>query len=276
MRDWLTWFGRWAERDEATKRFERLQQAFSGVGEQVIALSGRTDLARHSSGATGRAFESVEEAFAEMTGAFSRLSEAIERIELDLSRGRTGGFSQAEQELKAVRDGLTALSSRLDQWELLWREAPAALDGVASALADLKAMAERAGNPAAIASQMANLEAFLTKARATLAAGNPTEAMAQAADLRLAMTKVSNQVGEYLSAANAIAEAEADLNRAIETWRRFQAVVEGQAAAPQIPESLESAQGALLEAQQRLAKADLEAAGGALYRLREALRAHKG
>lgn len=273
MRDWLTWFGRWAERDEAVKRFERLQVAFGGAGEQVIALSGRTDLARRSSGATGRAFASVEEAFAEMTGAYSRLSDAIESIEWDLQRGRTGGFTQAEHELKAVRDGLTALSGRLDEWEALWREAPAAIEGVASGLADLKAMAERVGNPPSIATQVANLDSFLAKARATLAAGNPTEAKAQVADLRLAMTKVGNQVGEALSAGNAIAEAEADLNRAKLSWSQVQAAVEKQA---QISTLLETAQGALAEAKERRAKGDLDGAGEALYRLREALRAQKG
>lgn len=278
MRDWLTWFGRWAERDEAMKRFERLQQAFGGVGEQVIALSGRTDLARHSSGATGRAFAGVEEAFANVTGAYSRLSELIESIERDLARGRTGGFGQAEQELKQVRDGLTALSHRLDEWESLWREAPATLQSVAGALADLKATAERAGNPSSITSQISNLESFLAKAQATLAGGNPTEAKAQAADLRLAMAKVGNQVGEYLSAANAIAEAEAELNRAIEVWRRFQSVVEPntESADPPFPQPLATAQVAVAEAKKGLASGDLEGAGAALYRLREALRAHKG
>lgn len=259
MREWLTWFGRWAERDEAMKRFERLQQAFGEVGEQVIRLSGRTDLARRSSGATGRAFAAVEESFASVTGAYSRLSEAIDSIQLGLSQGRTGGFSQAESELKAVRDGLTALSGRLDEWESLWREAPAALESAASALADLKAMAERAGEPSGIAQQISNLEAYLAKAQATLAGGNPTEAKAQAADLRLAMSKVGNQVGEYLSAATAIAEAEVDLNRA-----------------KSAPQALATAQVALAEARACLTSGDLDGTGAALYRLREALRAHKG
>lgn len=278
MRDWLTWFGRWAERDEAMKRFARLQEAFGGVGEQVIALSGRTDLARRSSGATGRAFAAVEEAFAQVTGAFSRLSDGIESIERELSRGRTGGFAQAESELKQVREGLNSLSHRLDEWESLWREAPAVLESVAGALADLRAMAERAGNPPALAGQITNLDSFLAKARATLAGGNPTEAKAQAADLRLAMAKVGNQAGEYLSAGSALAEAEADLNRAVEVWRRFQAVVEpgAETTHPQFPQPLATAQVALTEAKEHLAGGDLEATGKALYTLREALRAHKG
>jgi chromosome segregation ATPase len=273
MRDWLTWFGRWAERDEAMKRFERLQVAFGEVGEQVIALSGRTDLARRSSGATGRALEGVEEAFASTTGAYSRLSEAIDAIEVGLARGRTDGLAQAERDLAQVREGLKTLARRLDEWESLWREAPAALAGVESALAALKATALRVGNPSEIAAKIANLEAYLAKAQATLAGGNPTEAKAQAADLRLALEKVGAEAGEYLSAQSALAEAEGDLQRAIEVWRRFQAVVE---SSTPLPEPLAVAQVALEAARQRLVAGDLDGVGRELYRLREALRAHKG
>jgi soluble cytochrome b562 len=254
MRDWLIWFGRWAERDEATKRFVRLQEAFGGVSEQVIAISGRTDLVRRSSGATGRAFAGVEEAFAELTGAFSRLSDVIDAIGTDLSRGRIGPFHQAETELKQVREGLKVLGLRLDDWESLWQEAPAALQSAESAIADLRALAERAGNPSDAMQRIANLEGYLAKARESLAAGNPTEAKAQAADLGLAMAKVGGELAEFLSAASALAEAEVEVERA--------------SGSP----GHEAAKAALDEAKRYLGAGDLERYGRALFQLREALR----
>lgn len=275
LRDWLTWFGRWAERDEVMKRFGRLQVAFSQLGEQVIAISGRTDLVRRSSGATGRAFAAVEEAFAKATGGYSRLSEAIEEVERELGRGRTGSIGQAERDLKQALADLKALSRRLDEWEALWREAPEAIEGVAAQLADLEALFARAGRPERFTAQMTNLAAYLAKARATLAGGNPTEAKAQVADLRLAISKLRSQVSEDLSAASALAEAEAELERALEVWRRFQAAVEPGSEAP-LPAALATAHSALAEAKREAAAGDLDGAAQALFRLREALRAHKG
>lgn len=214
---WLTWFGRWRERDHAYARLTALRQSYSEYGERVIKLSARTDLARKSAGSTQRAFDFVERTFARATDAYSKVGEQIARIEESLGKGVVAYFPEADRALKEVGPLLDELERQLAAWESHWQQVPREIDEIAGALASVRQQLETAsaavGAPLPPEERLTTAESFLERIRRTQAEGNPVEARHQVEDLRIALQKLTEEVGLYQSGAGAVAQAERDLAR---------------------------------------------------------------
>ncbi len=212
------WLFRGAERDRAYGRLNGVKEAYGEHGNRVIRLSARTDLLRKSVGATQRSFEFVEKTFAEATTAYSKVQELIDQLEFSLSKGKVGDLAGAESAVKAVGPKLDELERRLTEWESKWSQVPREIDDVAAALAEVQRHVEMAaqGLGAAIPLQgrLASMQAHLAKIQGTMAAGNPIEASLLVSDLRIALEKVEDEAGLYLSGAGAIQQAERELEAA--------------------------------------------------------------
>jgi chromosome segregation ATPase len=210
--EWLTWFGRWGDKDRAYARLKELKERYGSHGDRVIKLSARTDLARKSAGATKAAFEYVERAFGAATQEYARIGELFSQLEAGLARGRVGDFAAVEKALTGLGPKLDELDRTLTQWESQWQQVPRQIDEVAGELAQLRVQVEAAaagaGAPLPLTDRLTHLEQYLQKTRQTLAAGNPAEAGHQAEDLRMAMAKVADQAAQYTGALSAITQAE--------------------------------------------------------------------
>jgi DNA repair exonuclease SbcCD ATPase subunit len=214
LRDWLRWFGRWEQRDRARSRLTSLREAYGAHGERVIQLSNRMDRARHAAGSTRRSLEFVERAFIDATGEYARIGELLQQLESQLAGGTIGDFAGAESALRGLGPKLDELERQLAAWEQTWQQVPSQVEDVAQSLAALRSQAEaaaaQAGVSLPVSQAIATMEQHLERIRRTLAEGNPIEAGHLVEDLRIAMAKVSEQVGLYASAAGAIVQAEAE------------------------------------------------------------------
>jgi hypothetical protein len=212
---WWTWLFRGAEKERAYSRLKELQEQYGAHGARVIKLSARTDLARKSAGSTKAAFEFVERAFGEATGEYARIGELFSAVELGLTRGKVGDFGAIGAALKGLGPKLDELERHLANWEARWSQVPRDIDAAAADLAQLKVHVEAtvagAGAPLPLTDRIASMEQHLERIRQTLAGGNPVEAGHLTGDLRLAITKVSDQVAQYAGALQAIAQVEQDL-----------------------------------------------------------------
>lgn len=215
MREWLKWLGRGPEKEAAYARLKRLKESYGALGDRVIKLSARTDLARKSAGSTQRAFEFVERAFADATGEYAKVMELVERLELGLEKGQVGDFAGAEKVLAGVGPSLDELQRHLETWESRWQQVPREIDAAAESLAGLRQQVEAAaaamGAPLPLTEKLARMEAHLERSRRELAAGNPVEAGHLVDDLRMAMQKVAAEVEPYGGAAGAIASVEQEV-----------------------------------------------------------------
>lgn len=215
MKEWFLWFGRWHERDRAYGRLSTLRQEYGGHGERVIRLSARTDLARKSAGSTQRAFDLVEQAFAAATQEYARVGELLESVEVWLRKGEVREMAPAETALSNLGPKLDELERQLATWEARWQQVPLEVDSVEQELSDLRrqvdAVATAAGAPLPLLERLKSMEQHLARIRSTLAAGNPVEADHLVADLRIAIGKLAEETGHYMSGVGAISQAEQEL-----------------------------------------------------------------
>lgn len=216
----FAWLGRGPEKERAYTRLAGFKEQFGKNGDRIIRLSARTDIARKSAGATQQAFEFVERSFVDATQEYTRIGELVSAIEAGLEKGRIGDFGAVDRALSGLGAKFDELERNLAAWEARWQDVPRQIDDVKRSLADLRRQAseaaQSAGSPLPVESRVASVEQYLLRTQQALAAGNPVEAGHLVDDLRLAMRKVSEEVGQYVGAVGAIAQAEQDLARAKE------------------------------------------------------------
>ncbi|HEY3368467.1 MAG TPA: hypothetical protein VGK74_25715 [Symbiobacteriaceae bacterium] len=214
----FTWLGRGPEKERAYARLTGLKEQFGGYGDRIIKLSARTDIARKSAGSTKQAFEFVEQAFLAATQEYTHIGDLLQSIETGLEKGRIGEFGAADQALRKLGEKFAELERHLAAWEAKWQDVPRQIEDVRQALAELKAQAQSAaealGGPLPLDPRLAAAEQHLERTVQTLAAGNPVEAGHLVDDLRLALRKLGNDVGGYISGVGAIAQVEQDLAEA--------------------------------------------------------------
>jgi hypothetical protein len=213
--DWLRWFGRWGERDQAKVRLQKLQEAYAAHGDRVIRLSARTDLARKSAGSTQRAFAFVESAFAAATQEYARINDLFDGLQAGLAKGRVGDFGAVDRAIKGLGPKLDELERQLGTWEAKWQQTPREIDEAERTLAALRVLVEQAvaavGAPLPLSDRLASMEAHLERCRKVLAEGNPVEAGHLVGDLQLALEKVGSDTSTYVSGASAITAAEQEI-----------------------------------------------------------------
>lgn len=218
--EWLTWFGRWGEKDRAYARLTRLQESYGGHGERVIKLSARTDLARKSAGSTQRAFEFVDRAFVSATQEYARIGDVLTGLQAGLGKGKIGDFGVAENALKGLGPKLDELERHLQTWEAKWSQVPLDLAEAEVHLNALRVQIEQAaaevGAPLPLSDKLAAMTQHLERTRQVLAEGNPIEAGHLVEDLRLTINKISEDVTSYITGASAIAQVEQEIARLAE------------------------------------------------------------
>lgn len=264
---WLTWFGRWGERDAAYAKLAKLKGNYGEHGDRVIRLSARTDLARTSVGSTLRAFDFVERSFVVATQEYARIGELLDGLEAGLGHGRLGDFAPAEAALKGLGPKLDELDRNLSRWEEMWKQVPLQIEEANRSLVDLAAQvdatATELGAPLPLGDRVTALQQHLERTRRTLAEGNPVEASHLVEDLQLAMNKVIGDVGRYSSGTGAIRQAEQEIAEA-----RGQLGGTGTSAA----EALAAAEALLPRLRPALAAGKLEQFQADLLRLQRHLR----
>ncbi|HYG57322.1 MAG TPA: hypothetical protein VD902_04585 [Symbiobacteriaceae bacterium] len=268
--EWLTWFGRWSERDRAYARLKKVKEEYGAYGDRVIRLSARTDLARKSAGSTQRAFDFVERAFADATQEYARFGDLVQAAEAGLAKGKVADFLGMETTLKGLGPKMDELDRHLTAWESKWQQIPLQLDDVARSLESLRLQVESAvaavGAPLPLSDRMASLTQHLERTRQVLAEGNPIEAGHLIEDLRMAMQRVSGDVGLYVSGAGAITQAEREVT---EHRERVQAMPGG--APADAVAALGAAEALLARLRPSLAAGRLEHFQADLLKIQESL-----
>lgn len=269
--EWLTWFGRWGEKNGAYDRLKRLRETYGAQGERVIKLSARTDLARKSAGSTQRAFEFVGRVFETATQEYARIADLLNGLEAGLGKGKVGDFGAAEAALKGLGPKLDELERHLVTWEAKWSQVPLDLAEAEVHLNALRVQVEQAaaevGAPLPLSDKLAAMTQHLERSRQVLAEGNPIEAGHLVEDLRLAIAKVGEDVTGYLTGASAITQAEHEIARLAE---RIEAAGEAGAAAR---EPLGAAQAVLPHLRPLLAAGKLDQYQAELLELQQELSA---